>query len=507
MDHYRERRVIVNWDEECMWMPLMANRQFPEGDADMVERMLERIVEEHAIARVDTIVHCVFGTGFRSHIRDSKLTDLLSEFRPAALAAAGRDYFQIVLDLCRSRGIEFIAGFRMNDRHSLPAGSFVREHPEWKLESLNSNAMDYAAPEVRQHILDVVRETLDTYEVDGIEYDYMRWCHMFEVGRGSEFAHLLTDMHRKTRALLDEAGPGPGGQRLQFGVRVPQSIPENDFLGFDLKAWVQEGLVDYIVPADFFFTDFNMRTEDFVALTEGSDCRVYPQIAPCLCWGGNQREVNLSHYRAAVRNFYAFGAHGFSPYNYQVHWQRRRHVSREWARPVNWPVAMSYLSELRDPGAVAEGDRHYLFFPLWDRPSETHAVYDERIRLPRDQAEPQGTQRFRASEDFADPRLRVMFQLKAEGIRGTEDIEILLNGRQVERAYVNRTPVPEGQPEGAGYPLAAFDEYTVDLVWEPLGRILADGDNELAVRLLKDDGAADGEVVINEPELYVHVRR
>ena len=60
-------------------------------------------------------------------------------------------------------------------------------------------------------------------------------------------------------------------------------------LGFDLKAWVQSGLVDYVCPSDFFYTDFNMRVEDFVALTEGTKCKVYPTVHPVISKGNDHQ--------------------------------------------------------------------------------------------------------------------------------------------------------------------------------------------------------------------------
>jgi uncharacterized lipoprotein YddW (UPF0748 family) len=108
----------------------------------------------------------------------------------------------------------FIAGIRMNDRHEIDPGAFIAEHPEWKLKAFESNAMDYEVAEVRKHILDVTQAALERYDLDGVEFDYMRWCHMFEPGQGKDNAHLLTAMHRDARALLDEAARKRGRRRL-----------------------------------------------------------------------------------------------------------------------------------------------------------------------------------------------------------------------------------------------------------------------------------------------------
>jgi len=505
----RERRIIVNWDEECLFRPIFKNRMVSKPDAQFTRRMLEDLIDEHAAVHVDTVVQCVFGAGFRSHVPSSKMTDLLEDrLRLPELDAAGLDLVQILLDRCRKHGIEFVAGLRMNDRHGLPMSRFMREHPEWRLKGLGAEAMDYSYEEVRDHVLAFTRETLDAYDVDGIEFDYMRWCHMFPPGRGQQQAHLLTDFTRKARTLLDESANRRRRGRLALGVRVPQTLEECEFLGFDVATWVKEGLVDWVVPADFFFPDFNMKTEQFVKLTEGTDCKVYPSIMPLSCWKGNARTINLNHYRAAAQNFYAFGAAGLSPYNYQVHWQRRRHTSRgPWADPLMWPAALGYLRELRDPKEIAKGDRHYLFYALWqDRNSETGFPMNHRIVLDRGNPKAAGSQRFRVAEDLSDPNLRATLQFKAVGLGDDENLDIRLNDAPVPGEYTTRIFDKDGQSELEGVKLPAFHLFAVDLNWPAPKPPVIHGDNQLKVRLIRKEGKGQGTVVIDELEFYVYVR-
>jgi len=73
------------------------------------------------------------------------------------------------------------------------------------------------------------------------------------------------------------------------------------------------------------------------------------------------------------------------------------------------------------------------------------------------------------------------------------------------RGLLVTTRVPA--PEADGYPLAAFDEFTVDFAWAQVGDIFVNGDNELRIRLMGSDLDTDGTVTINEPEVYVHVRQ
>jgi len=111
----------------------------------------------------------------------------------------------------------------MNDRHGVPPNGIAKEHPEW---ALFGGAYDYALEPVRKAMLDFNQEVLDGYDVDGIEYDYMRWCHMFKPGEGKRDTHLLTDFTRRTRKQLDEAAKRRGRGRLVLGVRVTVDCAE-----------------------------------------------------------------------------------------------------------------------------------------------------------------------------------------------------------------------------------------------------------------------------------------
>jgi hypothetical protein len=359
-----------------------------------------------------------------------------------------------------------------------------------------------------------VQEVLDAYEVDGLEYDYLRWCHLFHPGEGAAHAPLLNDFTRQTRKLLDEAAQRRGCGRLLFGVRVPQILGECEYLGFDLATWIQEGLIDYVVPSDFMHTDTNLRTEDFVRLTEGTDCQVYPAIHPRISMDGpneHYRLMNLANFRAAAQNFYAFGAAGLSPYNYQFAFERRAvaHRSSAYAAYM-WPAALGWLRDLRDPQDIAAHDRHYLFYSLYKKqPTVAGYSNDENIYLNRGQSVLAGARRFRLAEDLSDSRLRATMQFKAVGLAEGEKLEIRINGALVPLEYLTRVFDPNGQNVYEGDPLPPFHEYTIDLNWETTGRKppLVFGDNELAVRLIPTAAQTEGEVSIEELECYVYVRR
>jgi len=527
-----KRYLLQTWDGDSMWGSILNCRgaSASEPKAEYSKRIIEEMIDEEAAAHVDALSYCLF-TAFWSDLPSSKITDLVP-WRPPGMDDAGIDLLTVLIERCRHHNVQFIADIRMNDRHGVPPNGIMKQHPEW---ALFGGAWDYAHDGVRQAMLDFTKEVLDAYDVDGIEYDYMRWCHMFQRGEGARNAHLLNDFTRKTRGLLDDAEKRRGCGRLLFGVRVPQILGECEHLGFDIAAWIKEGLVDYVVPSDFFHTDTNMKTEDFVTLAKGTGCKVYPAIHNQLAMdtpNEHFRLMNPANFRAAAHNFYAFGADGISPYNYQRSWGRRFVGARSTAyASYFWPGALGWLRDLRDPHRIAEHDRHYLFHAL-HKEKETAGGYenDENIYMDRAAGTLEGSRRFRMAEDMSDPTLRATMQFKVLGLcagdswetgtpisdyhRAKEDVlEIAINGTAVPVEYITRVFVGKGQDVYEGDPLPAFHEITIDLNWETTGRKqpIVFGDNELSVRVIPAVGllgkGAQGKISVEELECYVYVRK
>ncbi len=509
-DEKRERRIIINWDLHNMWFPILQNLGTCGPSDQLTKRVLEEIVDEHAAAGVDTIVQCVFGSGFCGELESSETADYVRRGGYLrGLKEGGNVSWNVLIDRCHRHNMEFIAGLRMNDRHGIEEGNFAREHPEWKLKGLDGGpGMNYAVEAVREYMMSFIEELLEAYDVDGIEFDYMRWCHMFNPGEASKNAHLLTEFAERTRRLMDAAAERRDRGRLALGVRVPQTLEECEYLGFDVSGWIKEGLMDWVVPSDFFYTDFNAKTEDFVKLAAGSGCKIYPAVHPPICWGGEQI-LSLANYRAAAQNFYAADADGISPYNYQANWNQPRGKSRRGPAYM-WPAALGYLRELRDPQKVKESDRHYLFYPLWAKPraSESGFCHDDNIYLDRAGPELEGSRHFRLSEDLGDARLRGTLQFKAVGLSEDEALEIRLNGAPVPAEYITRFFAKDGQKESEGRELPAFYLYVIELNWwgdqKPP---VINGDNRLSVRLISAGMVSNGTVVIDELEAYVYVRK
>jgi hypothetical protein len=167
----------------------------------------------------------------------------------------GIDYPARVIARCRHDGMSPWITLRMNDCHlnDIPThpfhGSFWRKNPQFCRKNCPgyfATCLDYAHREVRDYYRALVVETLDRYDIDGLELDFLREPYLFSAGKEAEGAPILTAWLREIRTLV-AGSAAKRGHPIRLGVRVP-SRPETALgLGLDAITWVKEGLIDLLV--------------------------------------------------------------------------------------------------------------------------------------------------------------------------------------------------------------------------------------------------------------------
>ena len=184
----------------------------------------------------------------------------------------------MLTEQCHRLGIDFMPSLRMNEHYPIPYddpsyGKVRIEHPEWTIgrgKDLPENStewgvgrgLDYAVPEVRDYICSILIETIERWDVDGLELDFFRHPTYFNIQEAYSNRYLMTDLVRRVRRRMDEIGL-QRGKGLDLMVRVPATIERCEGLGLDILKWIDEGLVD-IVVAGGGFIPFEMPMEQFV---------------------------------------------------------------------------------------------------------------------------------------------------------------------------------------------------------------------------------------------------
>jgi len=210
----------------------------------------------------------------------------------------GHDPVALEVAEAQRLGIDHWIRLSMNDWHhwgadateaNLQTSRFYEEHPEYligeegargwsgKLAEVLPYFQDFAHQEVRALRMDIAVEACTRYDITGFLYDFMRCPGYFKCGEEDAGAVLMTQFMRDTRRALDRVGRDRG-RGVGLAVRVPSTLAGSRGLGLDLAAWIEEGLVDLIVPSSFFAQDMEEDVGEWVDLARGSGIQIYPSI-------------------------------------------------------------------------------------------------------------------------------------------------------------------------------------------------------------------------------------
>ena len=402
---------------------------------------------------------------------------------------------KIAVEQCHQRDMKFLAVFRMADRHRGGQQALIAKRQDLWNPDFGDAAMDYTHNEIRDWVFALLEEIVSRFDVDGFEFTYTRHMHCFPGAKAPESHPIMTKFLRRVREKLNDAGVEKG-RKLLLGVRVPQTLEECHALGYDVPTWIKEGLIDYVAPCDFFYTDFNAKYEEFAAHTRGSNCMLYPAVHPITCRGDDVGILQPRNYRAAVRNMYAAGADGISQFNYQYHFGRRR-SDYPWSES-GYPTSLAWLRQMRGTDKFDDLPRHYLFLPLWASRAPSGFVKHDRIALKREEGS-SGEYRFRIAEELSQPGVSAELIARASKATQQDKLKFWINGTMVPSNHIKMIYHGQGRPAKYGRPLGPHSVFMIPLVSPPI----VFGDNILTAAVDAKGGEGDGDIVIDELEVTI----
>jgi hypothetical protein len=111
------------------------------------------------------------------------------------------DPFAVCIARCRTDQIAPWISVRMNDHHYFDKPSRINrlwlDHPELRTRPPHG-LFNYSKPEVRKYYKAFIQEVLDTYDVDGIELDWMRTQTLFPDHEVAAGTLLITSLCAKS---------------------------------------------------------------------------------------------------------------------------------------------------------------------------------------------------------------------------------------------------------------------------------------------------------------------
>ena len=411
-------------------------------------------------------------------------------------------------------GIDVLPSMRMNSHYDVAYdapghGKFRREHREWligqpneyiprpTLEFAIARGVDYKFPGVREHLLGVIFELFEKFDVAGVELDYFRHPAFFRVEEAYSNRYLMTDFIRRIRQRMDEVGEEKG-KHLDLLVRVPPTLYDSKRIGLDVETWITEGLVD-IVAAGGGFMPFEQPIREFVEVAEGTDCLIYGSFE-ALRWALDEELL----YALSAR-FWDAGVDGFYLFNYF-------NAPNEWKRRV--------LGNMVDREKLARLNKRYELDHS-DRSGKEYHSGAFRYALPwaslpvfMEETQPGGGSSLTLdiADDVeaakADGGLKsCILDLGFDNLNEDDELDVRINGEPAAWASMERSE------DGWGY--TAFDgeiyhttmserrvEGTV-IRFDVTGLPIRKGENELLVRLIKGAGPHFEAVRLTEVRLHI----
>lgn len=327
-----KQRLLHN--EDCT--QVFYGRRFPDGGAgETIDRYIDVLAGAgitelfcNTNARL-TNYHSDMWESFWDAYNSNEPSDLIHNM--AATHREGVDYPARVIARCQQHDIIPWISIRMNDVHYTDDpdhffhGQFWKQNPHLRRKAQPSwfqSAFDYAHQEVRDHYQALIAESLERFDPDGIELDFMREPFLFSEGREEEGGWILTAWIREIRALVNAAAAGRG-HAVKLGVRVPSHVETARGLGMDAVAWAREGLVDLVVPANRWASiEYDMPIKEWKeqlgtfqgTLAGGIDVSVRPSWEPKAKVRHANEERDLA--RGAAVSILAGGADALYLFNY-----------------------------------------------------------------------------------------------------------------------------------------------------------------------------------------------
>jgi hypothetical protein len=330
-----------------------------------------------------------------------------------SLASRGLDPLQVLIDRAHDKGMEFFASVRMSSYGGMDA----------KLRVPEGRGLAHA--EVRDHQFAVLEELVSDYDTEGVELDFaaapggMPLCLRPE--DVAEYTPVLTDYVREISKMVRAVS----GDGKQIGVRVYPTKEMCRERGLDIDTWIEEGLVDYVVPLLYldFTLDPDMPIDWLIGKAHEYDIPVYGMLQPYV-----QDEATGSPVRIYATPEVARGV-------VANHWARG--VDGIYAWFMRWPLDDSerrILTEVGDPDLIQEGSKRYVQRHRSEQASELG--YDATLPLEIAEADP--SKRYSIPFSIADDidaapkRVRqVVVELVVTNLVSADRLGIFLNGESL----------------------------------------------------------------------------
>ncbi len=514
-------KIIYNWDGGTFW-----RSEYPQS----LDRWLEKTYAPIKDTQVDALFWCV---GADHADWPSPTMEMVGDSVGRVYGSVGAmrsaentrvkfegdgDPYGALVDRGHELGLDVFASIRMNDNHFYgltPAdvkggkGSGVtqvrRDHPDWLLGGDHEFAAswNYAIHGVRAYRLQHITEACNLAGWDGLELDWQRHGYHLRYDLAYRLRYTMTDMVRAAREVTDRIAE-QRGRPFYLAVRVAATLEACRNIGYDIRAWVDERLCDYVIAGGTSGTDPGVEVEAFAEMVDGAGARFYGGFDS----DGRQQARRLvtrstfrhDFFRATAQAYWDRGVDGIYTFN----WGANETTRRDMLTTIGSPDTLSGLDKIYasvrrggGTGGRATNDRIYGETPVTlhetltgTGPTFEVPVHDDVVRQAN-------------AGRLASVELHVeMGHFSPSG----DEVEIALDGTRLTDVQVRNVAGPDpDRPSDDKVGVSDVDENSW-LVYA-LGPDQADrGLHHVEVRLVKRDPRIAPPLSVENVEVYVRYK-
>ena len=339
----KKEGCVVNIDPDWLWYIY----ESVHADTNDFEEKIRKYVRSYANRGISDLIVCSFsqvsmtptnvltwlGEKYNQKIENGIEVDYTNLHRVKHIVdiynAMDKDPYDIFVDETRKCGMTAWLALRMNDHHyqleptcyahgdiyykAKENGWFIGEESGGVGPAAFSECLDYGVEYIREKMFAYVCETLDKFDMDGLELDFQRSLYCFDFMNHPDCYIVMTEFMQRIRAYLKKTEE-KRGHKIKLGVRLCRDIEQNKAFGFDVREWVKQGLVDTVNPAPTWITsDSGIPIAEWKKMLEGTGVELYAGIEYNLFFPVDQ---TTETYKAFVVQFFDAGADKIYPYNF-----------------------------------------------------------------------------------------------------------------------------------------------------------------------------------------------
>lgn len=307
------------------WIATVANIDWPSktaiGDTDMQQTEMLWILDSLHSIGINAIIFQVRPTAdalYQTHFEP--VSHWLTGTQGSWGSQTPWDPLEWTIRQAHARDMEvhvWLNPYRVNlartDTSMLAANHIMRQHPEWFWQYAKQWYFDPGLDQTREWICTIVQDIVDRYDIQAIHMDdyfypypsgktplpdtqtfkkHPRGFDNIRDWRRNNVNLAIQDISRTIRECRDsvEFGISPFGVWRNAAVdstgsKTQAGITNYDNLYADIRLWIQEGWIDYVLPQ--LYWEIGKKTADYSELAhwwakevKGTDCKLYIGLAP-----------------------------------------------------------------------------------------------------------------------------------------------------------------------------------------------------------------------------------